>query len=390
MVNWASNGMKQTVALLVAIALSGSLYIQKQDMWTHPVILLGNFGAPAHPQGAPLPAAKAVALQQNHTAPALPPVLPPVAAPAAVPQPSPSAPSPVDLNSPKYRCQAYGDLTEFCVHRNSLCLIGGKLRVLSTADKGPVPVQNGLSDGFLHLEKDPLFKSPFPYRAMVRAAEYMHPRVASQPGTTWAEGTAVIAGVDAANYNLFHFASNILPFFTYRMRENPDYKSILQKNTSPFTSAIIFGRNSDWTDWQSNIFSIATGLSTSNVTFENTVAKLGNVCFRNAVIGGQSLNMFQGTFDAQIWRRVISTSYGVKFEKRDVVIFKRDKRRLILNGDEVRQLAHKVFGESKVKQIVFWNEPFLKQLEVMCKAGVLISTHGSNSNHAIYMPGGGW
>jgi len=299
-------------------------------------------------------------------------------------------PRSAECDAQSYSCKRYGDLTQYCTHANSLCFVGGSLRVLSAAQSGPVPTADVLSDRFLHFDADPFFTSPFPFRAMLPPARFMHPRRVEELRVEWLEGMSAVTGVDSAQYNLYHFASHILLLFGYRQREGPDYHAILESNATPFTRALIFGRRSDWTDWQRNIMWIATGLSESDVTFDDTHSGLGNVCFREAVVGGQTLTLFQGPFDAQIWRRIIEQSYGVVLERRDVVIFRREHSRVLVNADDVRSLTQRVFGEERVREVSFWQEvPFVKQLETMSKAAVLISTHGSNSNHAIYMPAGG-
>jgi hypothetical protein len=279
-------------------------------------------------------------------------------------------------------CRHYGDLSAYCMYERSLCLMRNELKVVHDLKSGSVESMGDLSDKLIHMSRDETLHSLLPYRSFVRAT-YMHSAEAFAPDVQWLDGITAVTGFDATNHNLFHFATSMMNFLSYQLRENEN------SNSSLFQTGVFFHRNSDVTDWQRNLMQVVLGKQVVAYFDNNRPAMGSKVCFRRAVVAGQNLNMFQGTFDSYMFRKRLSHTYtNVSFHRSDIVFFRRDETRRIVNGEQVLNLLQKSFIGMPVKTVTFWKETFSTQLHVMSSAAVCVSTHGANLVHAIYMPAG--
>jgi len=294
-------------------------------------------------------------------------------------------------------CTWLADYTAYCRYQN-LCYEShgeeeGEVVIVDPLQpRGtPIPANNELSDNFSHDYDMSLDPAGLPYRSFFEG-RYENVEYLQRP-VQWVNGPSVLAAFDADNYNIYHWATTILPAFTARVRElhttdeSQDRRQHLLKGCPGYQNAYL--RFPKPTQWQWALAEVALGrLHCTKYVLGSELARLastGPLCFRDVVVPGASINLFTGPADTILFRKMIESQLQLKFVHERVTYFKRTHNRLILNEAAVIECLRQVTGLPV--DVVEWtgDTPWRDQWSQMTRTVMLVSAHGSPTNHAMFM-----
>jgi hypothetical protein len=306
------------------------------------------------------------------------------------------------------------DQLSYCVYRNSLCLNENSALVLVTEDGAkhnqPVELLNDLGPGPWHfLDLKNIWRSAYgrydvPFRSFFKDAIYGSRLPA---GAELRKGWSIVAAFDSDGHNIYHYVNTMHAAFIARLYELGGLK---ERNTVADVSANILQHMQSTesqidfaylyrpppTSWQKNYGEISLGNKTNffYVSRENK-AKLVPVCFERAIIPGAALYLADGLASSMLFRELAATIKGIRAQESErnliTIIGERSKGdRGIINRQEFTDAVKSMAPEMEVVTTE-WDgtTDFRTQALHMARTRVLITTHGSVLNHAIFMEAAG-
>ena len=231
-----------------------------------------------------------------------------------------------------------------------------------------------------------------PYRSFF-TGRYEGTEYLRRENIRWIQGTSLLAAFDADNYNIFHWGTTILPGFAARIREldreatgTVRHEHLLRGCPGYDWAFLRFPKP---TDWQWALAEVALGQKrcTKYVLGKelDVRAKKGPLCFKDVIVPGATIGMVMGPSDAILLRKMIASQMKLPFSQERVTYFRRTHNRLILNEADVLACLKRV---TKLPvDVVEWtgDTPWREQWGQMAKTVMLVSAHGSPTNHAIMM-----
>ena len=329
-----------------------------------------------------------------------------------------------------HRCTSLEDATSMCVYHKSLCYSkqrGFAILVPDASMDGvdvdkddtlpPPPMHAGWDVPDAAVHGPPHWRaSSIPYRSFIQApVRYRHADAfsASENVTNVGGWTAVLA-FDADNFNLYHWAATVYAAFVARL------KHVERVGTARFDAAktmqrLLQGRGYDTvlalrgppTDWQQNYADILLGVKDhpTRYLYDGDVPVDDDfVCYDRAVVAGAALYVSSSIANAQLVRRMAASVKGVPYPavqglRASFAItwtVRHDKRRIV-NMEDALQATRRAMawfedrhGGKVSLDVVNWSEddPFMMQATQMAHSRILITTHGSSLNHAMFMDTG--
>ena len=306
------------------------------------------------------------------------------------------------------------DQLSYCVYHNSLCLNENSALVLVTEDGAkhnqPVELLNDLGPGPWHfLDLKNIWRSAYgrydvPFRSFFKDAKYGSRLPA---GAEFRKGWSLVAAFDSDGHNIYHYVNTMHAAFIARLYELGGLKerstvadvsaNILQhmKSTESQIDFAYLYRPPP-TSWQKNYGEISLGNKTKffYVSTENK-AKLVPVCFERAIIPGAALYLADGLASSMLFRELAATIKGIRVQESErnliTIIGERSKGdRGIINRQEFTDAVKSMAPQMEVVTTE-WDgtTDFRTQALHMARTRVLITTHGSVLNHAIFMEAAG-